>query len=550
MIHGIMIELRMLLHIQGRAVLLAIAVIFGVAAQVNAQRSSAAHRRLVFETATETGLSDILKQRRRALEKRAGKPLSSHAWWLWGLSTIDYDRDGDLDLIVCIHGSTNGLIIRNQRKETGKLTFVDVTQTLGVDGAVPSTDNYPLVWDMDGDGYLDIAGLFDDRSTPCLLNRGGKRFEKASYSLHPINYPEAIRDLNGDGYIDIEQTRRDKVMRYLFDPKSATFKKSESNAKPPIDLPADVQAEIAALKESKDNRFMRLSYMNADLDSDGHTDWILRAFGSYSGARQGWYFTAGKGGAIKERSKDMGLPREGAPMMAEDVDHDGDVDLLLASGKTAGLYLNDGAGHFTLKAGPLTDFVRQRCPYLHVAFRIDLDNDGDLDIAVSNRRYGRQRVFENLGKGEFALVVESKGWDADPLVLRDMNDDGLVDLVIGGAGEKENIGIFLNRTPNAGRHCALNLRMDAPNVYAVGTTVEVFHAGDVKRAGAKPWFKSEVGTDGSPMHIGLGEATTFDLRVAFPGKPVVELSNVKAAPKLTINPAGVQAAGNQSKSSP
>ena len=151
-----------------------------------------------FRAAEGTGLSEILKDRRLLLEKRHGTLLTGHQWWLWGLGSFDFDRDGDIDLIVCVHGSTNGAILRNQLAETGKLTFVDVTKELGIDGFVPSTDNYPLMWDFDGDGHLDIAGLLDDRKTPCLLNQGGKQFARASFSLHPINYPNEIRDLNGD----------------------------------------------------------------------------------------------------------------------------------------------------------------------------------------------------------------------------------------------------------------------------------------------------------------------------------------------------------------
>lgn len=507
-----------------------------VIGQPVAAPSSKSH--LVFKEVASTGLSDILKHRRESLEKKHGKPLKSHAWWLWGLSTFDYDLDGDLDLIVSIHGTKNGLILRNQQKETGRIAFEDVTKKLGVDGDVPGTDNYPLVWDFNGDGYLDIAGLLDDSPTPCLINRAGKRFEKAPYSLHPLNYPEPIKDINGDGYPDIYQDRRGKRVQFTYDPKTESFVKHEFVVPPVIQLPAEVEKDIAHLRSLKKNRFVKLKLLPAELNGDGRLDYVLQAFGSYSGARLGWYLVRDKDDKFRDQTKAMGLPRDGAPLSLLDIDDDGDQDVLIVSSKEGGVYLNDGRGKFTHQPSPLSDFIQQRCPYLHFMFTADLDNDGDLDIAISNRRYGKQKVFENIGGGQFLLAFESKGWDADPLVLRDIDNDGLIDLIIGGAGEKENIGIFLNKTAEPGNHVALNLRMDAPNGYAVGASVELFHRNEMRKTNARPFRVETANPDGSPIHIGLGKATSFELRVKFPGKPVAEILELKANESVVITPAG------------
>lgn len=511
---------------------------FGACAHGQKVDAVSSRSRLVFKAVTGTGLGDILKHRRESLEKKHGKPLKSHAWWLWGLGAFDYDLDGDFDLIVSIHGARNGLILRNQQKETGRIVFEDVTKKLGVDGDVPGTDNYPLVWDFNGDGYLDIAGLLDDSPTPCLISRAGKRFEKAPYSLHPLNYPEPIEDINGDGYPDIYQNRKGKRVQFTYDPKTETFVKHESVVPPVIQLPTKVEKDITHLRRLKENRFVKLKYLPADLNGDGRLDYVLRAFGSYSGARLGWYLTQDKDGKYHDQSITMGLPRDGAPLSLLDIDDDGDKDVLIVSSKEGGVYLNDGRGKFTHQPGPLSDFIQQRCPYLHVLFTADLDNDGDLDIAISNRRYGKQKVFENIGDGQFLLAFESKGWDADPLVLRDINNDGLIDLIIGGAGEKENIGIFLNKTAQPGNHVVLNLRMDAPNVYAVGAKVEVFRQGEIKKVNARPFRVETAKPDGTPIHIGLGKATSFDLRVKFPGKEVVELLKLETNESVVITPAG------------
>jgi len=494
--------------------------------------------RLVFRPVPDTGLPGILKRRRELLEQRSGVPLKGHQWWLWGLGAFDYDLDDDLDLIVCIHGATDGLIIKNLWKETGRMTFVDATEQLGVDGIVPSTDSYPLVWDFDGDGDLDIAGLLDDTRTPCLLNQGGQSSRKASFSLHPINYPTGLQDLDGDGYVDIYQNPRRTTgtrIEMIYDPKSESFKKEEAPYESPVTLPESVVSELASLVENKDNRYLRIKcFVDHDLNGDGRRDVVVRAFGSYSGDRMGWYLLAGADGVLKDQTEELGLPREGAPLLIADVDYDGDVDLLLASGPEAGLFLGDGRGRFQHKPGPLTDFIKQRCPYHHVAIRTDFDNDGDQDLAISNRRYGRQQIFENAGRGEFRLALRSRGWDADPLVIKDMNDDGRMDVIVGGSPKKESICVYLNETPDAGNFCKLYPRMDAPNIYAVGARVEVFPAGGLR--GKDVLLIEDAHADGTPIHVGLGTRRRIDLRVTFPNRESVELENIEAGDRLTVRP--------------
>jgi len=496
------------------------------------------------EAAAGTGLGKILTDRRLALEKRDGGPLKGHAWWLWGLGSFDYDLDGDLDLIVCIHGSTDGLVIRNELVETGSLTFTDVTAELGVDRRVPSTDNYPLMWDFDGDGYLDIAGLLNDSKTPCLWNRAGRRFSKASFSLHPINYPDEIRDLNGDGYVDISQSIGGQRVRFFYDANSASFTKTEIPIEPPAGVPEQVRRELGQLRSAPHNRFLKVRYFRSDLNGDGRGDWIVRAYGSYSGDRLGWYLLADNSGSFGDHTKQGKLPRDGAPLLWEDLDRDGDVDLLIASGKEAGLFLNDGHGIFARREGPLTEFVKQRCPYLQVVKRADLDGDGDLDLAISNRRYGRQMVLQNLGEGSFQTVLETSGWDADPLVLRDIDNDGRIDVIVGGAGEKENIGVFLNQTQGFGNVCRLYLRREEPNVYAAGAKVELFRAGTLGRPNAFPVFVQDAHLDGSPIHLGLRDANSFDLRVRFDDDNTLELKNVASRPKLYVNTQGIAEQGS------
>lgn len=512
----------------------------GVHAQAEEQDKTGSQR-LQFAEAADTNLAQLLTARRLELEKRTGSPLKGHAWWLWGLSTFDFDRDGDLDLVVCIHGGRGGVILKNLLTETGKLTFADATAELGINGVMPATDNYPLLWDFNGDGYVDIAGLFDDTKTSCLINRQGKRFEVANFSLHPINYPSEIRDLNHDGFVDIRQVGKNEETTALYDVNSQSFEVTRAPHRPRKMLPDDVQQELAELVLVPANRFVKQWLIEVgDLDGDGRPDLAAAAFGSYGGARLGYYMAGGPEGSYFERTSAWGLPREGTPLLARDLDTDGDIDLLITSGQEAGLYLNDGKGKFTRQSGPLSDFVAQRCPYLHHVQTADFDQDGDIDLAISNRRYGREQVFENLGAGQFQVALSERGWDADPLVLADINNDGKLDVIVGGSGDfekKENIGVFLNRS-EVGRGCWLYPRMSQPNVYAVGTRIEAFAAGTMRSDRPIVLVDTLAPTAGLPVLVGLGDAEKFDLRITFPGHEPREHLNVAAAERLEVHPDG------------
>ena len=127
-----------------------------------------------------------------------------------------------------------------------------------------------------------------------------------------------------------------------------------------------------------------------------------------------------------------------------DVDHDGDLDLVLAdwgpgsnmdnSGGRTRLWLNDGQGSFT-------DVTEAQMPDLLVQFSwdiefLDFDNDFDLDLAVSCKRCATSRIFVNDGKGYFSdkrlLPAYTNNYELEPM---DVDNDGYLDLVTINDGE-------------------------------------------------------------------------------------------------------------------
>jgi len=478
-----------------------------------------------------TGLKKIIEDWAAEELKLQGGKYGSHGWWLWGLSAVDIDGDGDPDLIPSHHGPSGGLILRNTVKETGTVSFVNATADFGVASRkLPQgMGRRPLAMDLNADGRLDLIGI----RSPHYVNDGGKKLVSHGVKGFSTIHPAGFADVNGDGYPDILLP----LAAYVLDPKTISFKRVGR-------LPAfhaNVPKEVAAIVETKSKavRFWRYRYLTGeDLNCDGVDDVVVSGYAGYKGHPLGRYLVADKTGKLTDHTEACGLPTDAAPIELADLTGDGAVDILTAWGDSAGLFVNDGKGAFTLATGGVTNFLKRKGPYLHRAWTIDFDCDGDWDLVLSNPRYRAEEIHENLGGGKFKRLHKATGWDSDPVAVCDVNVDGLPDVAIGGPGN--SVTIYLNASPKPGRFCSLSVRAAKPNVFAAGAKVEAFAAGKLGIRSARRLARFAP-ADGSPVRIGLGQADTFDLRVTFGGEPskLVELRAVKAKARLTVTPDGI-----------
>jgi hypothetical protein len=225
--------------------------------------------------------------------------------------------------------------------------------------------------------------------------------------------------------------------------------------------------------------------------------------------------------------------------MVEDLTGDGLPEVLVAGEKNSGLYVNDGAGRFTRVGGKLTEFLVRRGPYLIRAYRADFDNDGRPDLVLSNPRLGAAAVLQNEGTGSFKSIMSLTGcWDSNPIAIADMDNDGRMDLVVGGSTGPDagkDIAIYRNITKSPGHYLKIEPRMPAPNPYAVGAVVEVLGPGDLDKARTRPILVEKAHADATPVHVGLGERSTCDLRITFPGGKVVTARSVAADRVVTVD---------------
>jgi len=478
----------------------------------------------------QTGLRAIMEEWKADELKRQGGKWGGHGWWPWGLAAFDYDNDGDWDLLAQQHGQPRTMIIRNLLRETGKLSFLNARAELGLTTNALAGCFKPLIWDFDGDGYLDLA-YRDSQPETFFFNRQGKGFEAMRPGLGEIVGMREVEgvDRNGLPYLSTH------TARFFFDGAARRFKpepwQPPWHAEPPTAI-----AALAAEARHK-NRFFKMEFFEVNLAGRGCKDLAWGGFGPYGGAHLGRYLLADDRGGFTDATEQLGLPGNGTPIYFADFNGDRVDDVLAVHGKVGGLYLSDGRGRFALQPGALTDFLRIPDSYLHKVFKADFDNDGALDLVLASGRLGAVGAFQNLGKGEFRQVLKASGW-VEPVAICDLNDDGLLDICLGGP--KDDITVYLNETPHPGNFGALYPRMDRPNPYAVGARVQVFRAGQLGQPDARPILEEKAHPDGAPIRAGLGSEREFDVRVTFPGATPkhFERQRVEAGKKLKMTPDG------------
>ena len=159
------------------------------------------------------------------------------------------------------------------------------------------------------------------------------------------------------------------------------------------------------------------------------SDWLARFIRGY---------TVVENGAVR-----LAVPPAfgGSGAAAEDIDNDGDVDVLLLGGAGNALYLNDGKGKFTdvTEAAGIawkrTDGTYGEARQPIVA---DFDNDGLQDILITYVD-DAHRLYRNVGNAKFEDVTArtnlgGKGLIGGPATAFDYDRDGLLDVFIGYFG--------------------------------------------------------------------------------------------------------------------
>ena len=467
-----------------------------------------------------------------------------------GVALIDFDGDGDLDLLLLQGASLEAgadpgdslfppktplgcRLFENRVVPSGSLGFEDATERAGI--TFPGFAMGAAVGDYDGDGdpdlYITALGpnaLYRNGGDGTFSRVEGPQDRRWSTSASFVDYDkDGDLDLFFTNYVDFT-VRNNKQ---CFSPVGARDYCNPTVYNPVPDRLfrndgaqfTDVSGE-AGLGKAFGNG---LGVTAADFNNDGKPDLYVANDGTEN---QLWI---NQGGGRFENAAMLsgaavnadGQPEAGMGVIAADFDNDADEDLLLTHNtlETNTLYLNNGSGLF-LDATNRLGLGGASMPFTGFGLSwADFNHDGRLDVFVAN---GAVTVMESLRgrpypflqqnqfflgrKGGFEVLRGEGVWGAlAPLVGRgaatgDVDRDGDLDVVV--SNNNGPARLYLNQT-DGNRWARVKLVANGANRNAIGARVGL-HLAD----GTSIWRRlhrdgSYLSSSEAAVHFGLGEAT-------------------------------------------
>lgn len=228
-----------------------------------------------------------------------------------------------------------------------------------------------------------------------------------------------------------------------------------------------------------------------------------------------------------------------------DIDNDGDLDLMLTNHDYASqIFENDGTGHYTELT--TTGFATSGITPIESVME-DFDNDGYIDILVTGSEW---QFWKNNGNKTFTRIYGLMANDGMlSFAIGDLNHDGFVD-VYTSYGD-----IYTNPSPNVddvlylndgndNHYITFNLQGTISNMDAIGARVTLYGPWGIQvrevRAG------ESYGTCNSgQLHFGLGQNVVVDSAVVwFPSGTTTVLTNLDANQFVTVVEGGCTVTGN------
>ncbi len=415
----------------------------------------------------------------------------------WSASWGDYDGDGFVDLFVTTYDldEPNWLY-----KNDGDGSFTRITTApFGTDLASSLASSWG---DYDNDGDLDLFVANNIGSKNFLYrNNGNGSFTKITNDpiVNDDGYAHSASwvDYNKDGFLDMFVTDYFSTRFNLLYKNNGdgTFTKITDVA-----ITLDPSSAVNAAWSDYNNDGYPDVFISNTNDEDNRL---------YLNLGNGDFEQITNGDIVNDGGKSTGASWA-------DIDNDLDMDLFVANAGNQDnfLYTNNGDGTFTKVT---TGVIVNDQGNSHGSAWTDYDNDGDIDLFVSNNENGNNFLYVNDGTGTFKSIentITTDGGDSFGAAWADIDNDGDADLFVGNNTNQDNF-IYLNGRGRCQAKSCIVLTGNASNKSAIGA--KVFLKANIYGTDTwqmREWTAQTGGGTGGQNELkalfGLGDASQVD----------------------------------------
>ncbi len=453
---------------------------------------------------------------------------------------VDYDHDNDLDLFVSngLRAGQRAFLYRNDGAPN--FTFTKITDSPLVGDAARSDGSTWGDYDNDGDVDAYVATWYGDRNL-FYENNGAGLFTKITTNtiVGDNDFTETCSwgDYDNDGWLDLyvsnsgDAASTGPQRNFLYRNNSnKTFTKITTGA---IATDAFYSRGVNWVDYDEDGDF-DMFVTNEEAQANNLYRNLLKDTGAAS------FEKVTTGALVTDRATSWSASWG-------DYDNDGDLDVFVANfnGQNNALYRNDGSGTFT----KITDgIIVSDGGFSACSGWGDYDNDGDLDLFVTNayasvqvKNYLYRNDLVETGAATFEKVttgdhVNDLGWSYG-FSWGDYDRDGDLDIFVARTFNEAQNNTFYRNNGNANHWLEINAVGTTSNRSAIGA--KLFAKATI--GGSATWLRRDIeGQSGYcnqnlQVHFGLGTATKVDsLKVLWPSGQIDIRTNIKADTALTI----------------